>query len=286
MRSLAGQAAVAVENNLLYESIERLFEGFVTAAVSAIEQRDPTTSGHSFRVADLTVELARVIDRLDSGIYSRRSGSTPTRSARSATRRCCTTSARSACASRCWSRRRSSIRCSSKAIRARFEFVMKSIESESNRRKLEHLLKHGRDGYDGFAAKSTPRRAAQIAQAAEGLRVRGAVERADGPAGGRLPVPAAAGGARVPRSPRRRAACCCSRKRRASSRSARGTSTPAERGEIESHVTHTFEFLSEDPLDEGPLAASPTSPTRTTRSSTAAAIRASSSPPTSRCSRG
>jgi HD-GYP domain-containing protein (c-di-GMP phosphodiesterase class II) len=59
MRALASQAAVAVENNLLYESIERLFEGFVTAAVTAIEQRDPTTSGHSFRVADLTVELAR-----------------------------------------------------------------------------------------------------------------------------------------------------------------------------------------------------------------------------------
>jgi HD-GYP domain-containing protein (c-di-GMP phosphodiesterase class II) len=69
MRALASQAAVAVENNLLYESIERLFEGFVTAAVTAIEQRDPTTSGHSFRVADLTVELARVIDRIDSGPY-------------------------------------------------------------------------------------------------------------------------------------------------------------------------------------------------------------------------
>src|SRR5205823_2957078 len=69
MRSLAGQAAVAVENNLLYESIERLFEGFVTAAVTAIEQRDPTTSGHSFRVADLTVELAKVLDRMDVGPY-------------------------------------------------------------------------------------------------------------------------------------------------------------------------------------------------------------------------
>src|SRR5438477_7020290 len=69
MRSLAGQAAVAVENNLLYESIERLFEGFVTAAVTAIEQRDPTTSGHSFRVADLTVELAKVVDRIDAGPY-------------------------------------------------------------------------------------------------------------------------------------------------------------------------------------------------------------------------
>jgi len=69
MRSLAGQAAVAVENNLLYESIERLFEGFVTAAVTAIEQRDPTTSGHSFRVADLTVEMAKVVDFLDDGEY-------------------------------------------------------------------------------------------------------------------------------------------------------------------------------------------------------------------------
>src|SRR5260370_19583005 len=67
MRSLAGQAAVAVENNILYESIERLFEGFVTAAVTTIEQRDPTTSGHSFRVADLTVELAKTVDRIDAG---------------------------------------------------------------------------------------------------------------------------------------------------------------------------------------------------------------------------
>src|SRR5258708_6340133 len=69
MRSLAGQAAVAVENNLLYESIERLFEGFVTAAVTAIEQRDPTTSGHSFRVADLTVQLAPTVDRINHGQY-------------------------------------------------------------------------------------------------------------------------------------------------------------------------------------------------------------------------
>ena len=63
MRALASQAAVAVENNLLYESIERLFEGFVTAAVTAIEQRDPTTSGHSGRVATLSVSLAEAVDR-------------------------------------------------------------------------------------------------------------------------------------------------------------------------------------------------------------------------------
>ena len=57
--SLASQAAVAYENSHLYENIHRLFEGFVKASVSAIEQRDPTTSGHSFRVANLTVAHGR-----------------------------------------------------------------------------------------------------------------------------------------------------------------------------------------------------------------------------------
>ena len=47
VQSLAGQAAVALENSQLYDSIQRLFEGFVRAAVTAIETRDPATSGHS-----------------------------------------------------------------------------------------------------------------------------------------------------------------------------------------------------------------------------------------------
>jgi HD-GYP domain-containing protein (c-di-GMP phosphodiesterase class II) len=63
--SLASQAAVALENSRLYHSIRTLFEGFVQASVTAIESRDPTTSGHSFRVADLTVALATAADRAD-----------------------------------------------------------------------------------------------------------------------------------------------------------------------------------------------------------------------------
>jgi GAF domain-containing protein len=43
VQSLAGQAAVALENSQLYDSIQRLFEGFVRAAVTAIETRDPAT---------------------------------------------------------------------------------------------------------------------------------------------------------------------------------------------------------------------------------------------------
>jgi HD-GYP domain-containing protein (c-di-GMP phosphodiesterase class II) len=68
--SLASQAAVAYENRRLYEDIQTLFEGFVSAAVTAIEQRDPTTSGHSLRVAAYTEGLAEVVDRTSSGPYS------------------------------------------------------------------------------------------------------------------------------------------------------------------------------------------------------------------------
>ncbi len=68
--SLASQAAVALENSQLYESIQRLFEGFVKASVTAIESRDPTTSGHSFRVANLTVAMAEVVDRSSEGSYA------------------------------------------------------------------------------------------------------------------------------------------------------------------------------------------------------------------------
>jgi HD-GYP domain-containing protein (c-di-GMP phosphodiesterase class II) len=60
--ALAGPAASAIENALLNEEIERLFEGFVQASVVAIEQRDPTTAGHSGRVATLTVGLARAVE--------------------------------------------------------------------------------------------------------------------------------------------------------------------------------------------------------------------------------
>ena len=68
--SLASQAGIALENALLYDEVRTLFEGFVKASVTAIEARDPTTSGHSERVASLTVELAAVADREDTGPYA------------------------------------------------------------------------------------------------------------------------------------------------------------------------------------------------------------------------
>jgi HD-GYP domain-containing protein (c-di-GMP phosphodiesterase class II) len=66
---VAAQAGVSLENTMLYDEIRKLFEGFVKASVEAIESRDPTTSGHSRRVADLTVELAKVVDAETAGPY-------------------------------------------------------------------------------------------------------------------------------------------------------------------------------------------------------------------------
>jgi HD-GYP domain-containing protein (c-di-GMP phosphodiesterase class II) len=69
LRALASQAAVSIENDTLIERIHILFDGFVRASVHAIEQRDPTTSGHSFRVADLTTQLATSLPRSSKSIF-------------------------------------------------------------------------------------------------------------------------------------------------------------------------------------------------------------------------
>jgi HD-GYP domain-containing protein (c-di-GMP phosphodiesterase class II) len=67
--ALGGQASGAVENTLLHEEISRLFEGFVQASVVAIESRDPTTAGHSGRVASLTVCLAESTENAPAGPF-------------------------------------------------------------------------------------------------------------------------------------------------------------------------------------------------------------------------
>jgi HD-GYP domain-containing protein (c-di-GMP phosphodiesterase class II) len=152
MRALASQAAVAVENNLLYESIERLFEGFVTAAVTAIEQRDPTTSGHSFRVADLTVELARVIDRSDSGPYKDVSF-TPEQVREVRYASLLHDFGKVGVREQVLIKEKKLYPQQLENIRGRFEFVMKSVESDANRKKVDYLLAHGRDGFDEFAAE-------------------------------------------------------------------------------------------------------------------------------------
>ncbi|MBV9864246.1 MAG: GAF domain-containing protein [Abitibacteriaceae bacterium] len=67
--SLASQAAVALENNILLKEIENLFDKFVMASSSAIEDRDPSTSGHSARVTILTVGLAEAASEATEGPF-------------------------------------------------------------------------------------------------------------------------------------------------------------------------------------------------------------------------
>jgi HD-GYP domain-containing protein (c-di-GMP phosphodiesterase class II) len=69
IESIASQAAVALDNKTLLDSIQALFDGFVQASVTAIEQRDPSTAGHSGRVEGLTTRLAGTINEIGTGKF-------------------------------------------------------------------------------------------------------------------------------------------------------------------------------------------------------------------------
>jgi len=62
LTAISAQIAISMKNSQLFQDIEKLFEGFVRASVQAIEARDPSTAGHSFRVAEYTENLARAVD--------------------------------------------------------------------------------------------------------------------------------------------------------------------------------------------------------------------------------
>jgi HD-GYP domain-containing protein (c-di-GMP phosphodiesterase class II) len=69
IESIASQAAIALDNKTLLKEIEDLFDKFVTASVYAIEQRDPSTAGHSERVEALTTKLADEVTKIEAGKY-------------------------------------------------------------------------------------------------------------------------------------------------------------------------------------------------------------------------
>lgn len=162
--ALASQAAVAYENSKLYDEIQRLFEGFVGAAVTAIEQRDPATSGHSFRVSSLTLGLAEIVDAVDSGKYK---DAHFTREQMKEIRYAALLHDFGKVGVR------EDVLVKAKKlypwqldlVKGRFDFIRKEIEAESARGKLELILAHGRDAASAeFAAleKESARRMREI----------------------------------------------------------------------------------------------------------------------------
>ncbi|MEE9464252.1 MAG: HD domain-containing phosphohydrolase [Candidatus Neomarinimicrobiota bacterium] len=70
VRSLASQAAVAINNALLIEDIERMFKALVVYTVKAIDARSPHTAGHSSRVAKLSRRTAEDINLQTEGPFA------------------------------------------------------------------------------------------------------------------------------------------------------------------------------------------------------------------------
>src|SRR5258705_13248209 len=243
--SLASQAAVAIQNRRLYENIRELFEGFVKASVTAIESRDPTTSGHSARVANLTVGLAAAINRVSDGPHQLTHFSAEEM-----------TELRYAALLHDFGKVgvREQVLVKAKkllpaeldGIRQRVELIKRGLELRYAGKKIEHLVEKGRRRYATQAAAFDAELAAYVATLDQGIaRIVAANEPAV------LPRDFAAGIERLALDVFE--GHLWSRESGITPEEAeilaipRGSLPPAEFKEIQSHVIHTYEFLTRIP---------------------------------------
>ena len=243
--ALAGQAAVAIENSRLYEDIERLFEGFVLAAVHAIEQRDPTTYGHSGRVAGMTVSLAEVVDRAGDGPYR---GVKFSREQLKEIRYAALLHdfGKVGVREQVLIKAKKLYPSDLGLVRHRHAFIRRTAEREFWRKRAEFLETHGKNGYDRFTKELEAAHEQELKELDRFLEV---VLQANEPS--LLPDGSfdelkawskrnymAFDGATEPFLSDDEIRYLTIRK---------GSLDDAERHEIESHVTHTFEFLQRIP---------------------------------------
>ena len=62
LRALSESAAIAIENARLYKDLQEAYVSTVRLLVSRIEEKDPYTHGHTERVADYAVAIARELE--------------------------------------------------------------------------------------------------------------------------------------------------------------------------------------------------------------------------------
>jgi HD-GYP domain-containing protein (c-di-GMP phosphodiesterase class II) len=243
--ALASQAAVAIENGKLYEDIERLFEGFVTAAVTAIESRDPTTSGHSSRVATLTVGLAEVVDRVNDGTYG---GVTFTREQLRELRYAGLLHdfGKVGVREQVLVKQKKLYPADLELIRNRFQLLLQRTDLEFERERAEYALAHGAQSYEEAIARLE---GARSTQKAELMRWLDAIVRANEPTV--LPE----GSFEALQEINRRHFTDFEGRERPLLEDhelqflmiRKGNLDERERREIESHVTHTYRFLEQIP---------------------------------------
>ena len=149
-QSLASQAAVAYENSQLYQNVEALFEGFVNASVTAIEQRDPTTSGHSMRVAKMTEGLAEVVDRANMGAYAQ-VRFTPEQMKELRYAALLHDFGKVGVREEVLIKAKKLYPSHPSILQHRFDYVRKALESDYARKKLEVVLARGRSDREEFA---------------------------------------------------------------------------------------------------------------------------------------
>jgi response regulator RpfG family c-di-GMP phosphodiesterase len=141
---------VAFENADLIERVRKLFDNFVHAAVSAVELRDPPTSGHSGRVAELTCALAEKVDAASSGPYA---AFRLTREQMQELRYAALLHdfGKVAVQEKVLGKRKKLYATQSIAIRQRFAYILRDIEADRLQARLE-ALESGHSGADHLAA--------------------------------------------------------------------------------------------------------------------------------------
>jgi PAS domain S-box-containing protein len=81
LESLATQAAIAIDNATLFDNLQRsnedlmiAYEATIEGWSKALEMRDPTSQGHTLRVTELTLQLARRLGLSDADLVHVRRG--------------------------------------------------------------------------------------------------------------------------------------------------------------------------------------------------------------------